>query len=483
MHKGYKNIILITIDELRADHVGFINSDSPTLTPNIDQLAKSATRFTSASSPAINTALTFPFLMASRSPLMSGYVGILDDDQTLARRMKSAGYQTGGFVAANPWLSRNYNYDIGFDHFSDFMPAYEAREGKKRSSRSSNKPFKKIMKILMDLGPRQLRKTGELIRSYIDWYCLKSINSSISAQILTNEVLAYLKKTTGRDQFIWVHYMDCHGPYVPPRTFLPDNLGSMAAVYTNITRANDFDKNTIPQDILRKTMQLYASEVKYVDYHIGRLTTFLERKGLIDNTLIVVASDHGQNFMEHGVFGHDAHPYEELIRVPLLIRGKGVPQDFEVDQAVSLSDLPRTIIELCDCGVGDDLVGKNLLTRIRESDFSPVLVEGLHGGGRIWNNDASPKYIVLAYKKGDWKVVFDEETMFFEQYNLKDDPFERNNLAVPPEQLKLTNELKLLYTIRKDEQQESREEKDPEARETYNEYIIEKRLRELGYLD
>jgi arylsulfatase len=331
------NIIIITVDTLRADHLGCYGYDLPT-TPNIDRFAEEATLFTYCISAASHTVPAMVSMMTSQHPAYYG-VNIADgivmrlEEPTLARTLSENGYRAAAFVN-NPLLDRNLRLYGGFDIYDDSLPDFEPMPG-----------------LLVEeyLKERKADDTGE----YVD---------------------NWLTATAGERFFLWVHYMDPHGPYEPPERYL-ENFPESAypGGPTKLSLADDKDRGGIPtyQYVKgRVSPQYYKSrydgEIAFVDACVGRLLTRIKELDLWDNTIIVFTSDHGEALGEHDVyFHHSVDVTEEQLHVPLIVRIPGGEQVGKIDELVATIDIPTTI--LAAAGVNDNLggSGRSLLPLIQ----------------------------------------------------------------------------------------------------------------------
>ncbi len=395
------SILLIVIDTLRADHVGLLSPGGPAATPNLDRRFRSGTSFRSAGTPA-------PFTMPAVASLMTGVypdrTGVVAHEAgttlatwtgpTLAEHATRAGLATAA-VVANPWLARrNTGFDRGFEKYSRFT--ISGRRG----------------------------GTGD-------------------ADSVTDEAIRHLDGFGDRPFLLWVHYFDPHMPYEPPSDFATAAGASPAPSRVvddflkprrDLRRIYSGEGYAEPE--LEQARRLYAGEVRFVDSQVERLLSVLDSKGLSDNTLVVVASDHGEALGEHGLyFAHDYTLYEELTRVALLLRGPGVPTGSREDP-VSLLDVEPTLCRLAGLDCTEEPDGRDLFsaptertlfaaataTRVRKSaTFDRLTVVGLDGRWTMARR-GNLKRIRIPTPNGD----------LFETYDLSSDPVERENLSADP---------------------------------------------------
>jgi choline-sulfatase len=263
-----RHLILITIDTLRADRVGAYGY-SHARTPNMDALAKRGARFDRTYATAPITLPSHASLMTGRYPPGHGarHNGMTMDASvpTLAGALSSAGFATGGFVAAFP-LDRRFGINKGFQTFGDRMP---------RSSQGH-------------------------------------VTNERPGHAVVDEALAWLEGHRSQRVFIWIHLFEPHAPYGDPRTG-------------------------------RSIVDRYDDEIAEADAQVGRLLQGLGADA--SKSLIVVSSDHGEAFGEHGEVTHSLFVYDTTLRVPLVIAGPGVPTD-TIAASISLVDVAPTVLKL-----------------------------------------------------------------------------------------------------------------------------------------
>lgn len=320
------NIILITADSLRRDHLGCYSSTAAA-TPHIDSLAQRSKVHFNAYSTGPNTPHAFPGIMAGRNALASSKLGVFEDEWTVAEALKESGYTTLGFNAANPYISRHFRYHRGFDHFEDFVDFELLRT----TSAGVNSgvigiPQADLEQYLM--SEDNLRRKEALER----WF---------------NETIARTLPEARPPFFLWVHYMDTHYPYVPSVDFQ-----KMSGV-TNITKDDNYQLNQIVRGNLlpspgqlQEIKKLYSACVRQLDAQIGHLLTLLSATEGIGDANILFCADHGEEFMEHGDFQHRSKLFEELLQVPLIINGPRYHSSQPPKQRISLASIPEIIMNL-----------------------------------------------------------------------------------------------------------------------------------------
>jgi arylsulfatase A-like enzyme/lipopolysaccharide biosynthesis regulator YciM len=398
------NVILITIDTLRADRIGAYGSDR-VATPNMDRLADEGVLFTNAAS-------TVPFTLPAHSSIMTGSyppqhgvrenVGYVLGSSlpTLAEKMSASGRSTAAFVSAFV-LDARWGISRGFDTYFDEFDLAE--------NESAN------------LGSVQ-RDGAETIAEAVRW----------------------LDTSPARPLFLWLHLYDAHDPYEPTEPY--------RSQYPN---------------------RPYEGEVAYTDFLIGEFRSALEERDLLDNSLIILTSDHGEGLGQHREGFHGFFIYDSTVHVPLMIRlpareGAGRV----VDEAVSHVDLMPTILEAVGRPIPDQIQGRSLVPLIVGSTvddiesaiYSESMYPLLHYG---W----AP---LRSLRKGRYKFIDSPQP---ELYDLRADPLEQTNILLDERRRsrELKDELDRLV-----EQLKTDEPANVEPAELDEETLLQ--LRALGYM-
>ena len=306
---GRPNVLLVSIDSLRPDHLHCYGAEHDT-SPVIDALARDGTRFQTVVSPSSWTLPAHLTLLTGLPPERHGVVDdatrLRGDALFLTEVLWQAGYTTAGFVSA-PYLDAMYGFSQGFDLYDDYSIAKRSFEASQHGS------------------------TSPLLLGIFD---------------------AWLERwnADGRERpfFAFLHMWDVHYDYTPPppydTMFDPDYRGSVTG--------EDFELGTQvhvgmdPRD-LAHVVALYDGEIRYTDHYLGLVLERLRALGILDQTIVVVTADHGDEFLEHGRKGHKQALYDESILVPLIIRYPGtVPAGRVVNEQVRLMDVGPTILTL-----------------------------------------------------------------------------------------------------------------------------------------
>lgn len=378
------NILFLVVDALRADHVGAYGYAQPT-TPCLDDLAHRGALFLEARSAANFTRSSVPSLFTGYFPSVHGVVdpdaSLHDGFETLAELFASAGYATAAWVP-NPSLERRLNFDQGFELYDDDVLDEEAAEEWQRHE---------------------------------------------TARWLNRGALAFLDVHQDRPVFLYLHYRDVHGPYLPPpgyrelfwddrRLARQESLRPLSA--GDLSKMPDYLRLDGAPPFLEFYLAQYDAEIRYTDDRICELLTELDRRGTMERTLLIITADHGESFLEHGVWNHGNELYEEELRVPLLVvdpqgRGGGL----RIASPVQGVDLFPTLLALAGLEDHGRHQGRSLV---------PLLA------GEAWLDRVTyaegKRWVRIAAFEREWKLMRDYRAGAWQLFDLANDPGERRNL-------------------------------------------------------
>ena len=344
------SLLLISVDTLRADHMSIYGYPRRT-TPQIEEWFGDAQIFETAYSTAASTGPSVVSSLTGMLPQHHGvrllYQKIPPDIVTVADLLGDAGYQTAAVVSNMVLTAEAIGLDRRFEHYDDFVdePESERLVYERNASRTTD--------------------------AAISWL------------------------VTGLDRerpaFLWAHYIDPHGPYLPPKnkpaefdheTPIPIDAENSVYAYQRIGGGSDG----------AEYVDLYDEEIAYMDREVGRLLSAYDRLGLLDHMMVIFTADHGESMMEHEKwFTHGYHVYEEIVRIPMLIRSpRGKP--FRASHPVSLADVAPTLLQAAGIPLPRGLYGRPLA-----ADLDPdraVHSEAFFNGFQ-WR----------AVRRGNWKWV------------------------------------------------------------------------------
>jgi arylsulfatase A-like enzyme len=399
--KTARHVIFISLDTTRPDHLGCYGNTWIN-TPSLDQLAEESLLFSNYMTVVPTTLPSHTSLFTGTYPHkhgtpQNGFI-VNSKNLLLTEILKSAGFITAGFIGSFALDSRFY-FSQGFDHYDE---SYEKFVGTERRTQNER-----------------------------------------SAQSVTDATIGYLeKRAVPSNLFLFVHYFDPHKPFDPPPPY--NNLYHIEETGKtgNSTLAHYSCESTLSKEKWELSKQAaisYAGEITYMDHHIGRLINYLKKRGILDNALLVVTSDHGENFWEHmPYFHHGTATYQTtmhgvcLIRLPDQNRGGTT-----IKQLTSSIDITPTVLNYLNLPVPDGIDGTivSLTTTMENSDDHT-----LYGQATLTRPWKVPEVTTgwphtnkaRCIRKGNFKYIQTPFAGTEEFYDLSRDPFEQHNLLKSP---------------------------------------------------
>ena len=433
-------MLLISIDSLRADHVGAYGYAPPT-TPTIDRLAKDGVLFRRAVS---TTSWTLPAHAALLTGMHDAEHGAtlptstLDSAiPTLAEAMTAAGYRTVGLYSG-PFLSPAFGFERGFEEYVS-CTSYDADDGERRT-------------------------IGALHAAS---------HKDVTNPLIANAFARAVADRDARPSFFFVHMWDVHYDLYPPppydRMFDPDYSGSYSGHAYRHDRAF---KPGMDEHDYAHVIALYDGEVRSTDDTIARMLDELERAALLDHTIVVVTSDHGDEFLEHGKKGHRQSLYHEVLSIPLIFWAPKLLKSGVAEVDASLIDVAPSLLALTRLAPMPSASGKSLF----DADGSVVR------DGRVALSElrfSARRPALTAATAYPHKVIVDARKKTSSYFDLATDPGE----ASPRDPHELPEGRRLIDAL--DRFYASAEPSSPRSATTRKKLpgVIEERLRSLGYLD
>lgn len=439
-----RSLVLVTVDCLRADHVGFMGCDRP-VTPFLDSLAKNSVVFTDAIVAGAPTYFSFPAILASRYPLGLGrdILGIAPGEPTVATALRDAGYTTAAFLAGNPYLSRRFGYHQGFEEFHDFLDSGifgESQANYAASGRLSD------FNRRIEAASRSTDLTAAAYDELYFWYCQwRSSRENVSmdrlrrypaADMVVDRACSWLSGLNNEHFFLWIHLMDPHHPYYPPREALTA-LGVSQMTSRHARFLNSFwNRGDIgPRRLQRyrtEILSLYDAGVYWADKQISRLVRTLQRLQRWDEIVFVVTADHGEEFLEHGVRYHSpVNLPEQLIHVPLLVRAPEL-SGMNISQTFSLIHLAPTMLEAVGVTVRDSFQGRSCWEQIPAGNLpsETAITECIEACNNPFRMEDRLRPRLMTVQDREYKLVirFADNRDFL--FDLKNDPQERSPLPI-----------------------------------------------------
>ncbi len=446
---GGPNVVVILLDALRADHLSAYGYPRETA-PTIDGLARDGVLFRNARSHGNRTILSVPSIFTSLYPSFHGTVGrgkkaraLADEHTTIAEVFRAEGYATVGLMS-NVYLKHGYGLGQGFDTVERFY---------------AERYLLGLYKLLRHLGVIERPRYASALHP--------------DAGEVTESGLHRLRSLEGRPFFLYAHYMDTHHPYSPPPPY-DTMFGSGGAepppldLFRRTTRSlRGSAADALTSGEIAKLKDYYDGAIRYADDEIGRLVAAARRASGERDLVVVVTSDHGDEFFEHGRFHHENLLIEELIRVPLVFwSSKGFARGAEVASLVRHVDLLPTLSELIGAETPGEAEGRSLVPMLR-GETDTVTTESYAEGDYC-----------ASLNRGDWKMVMVDSTGAFRLYDLSSDPGEKEDLALKAPDVYL--EMKARLSEFADRARAAREASGTPETEADEETI--RKLKALGYI-
>ncbi|PSQ06827.1 sulfatase [Halobacteriales archaeon QS_6_71_20] len=358
--------MLITVDSLRADALG-------PHTPTLRGLARRGTAFETAIAGGNWTPFSFPDLLGARPVFADASTPGPATDPTLAEALSAAGVRTAGVNAGNGFLTAHYGYDRGFDEFESFLDGARTPVGRFLTTHPTVNGW--VQYFGWPLGNAAAKLRGRERRHAVD-------TSHLHA--LEREAFDTVDSVAADEEpfFLWIHYMDAHTPYVPaPRHVRAVTDGEVGSLQTLLGHLRAGLGREVSDDTLRTLRALYDASVRQIDESVERVLEELEAAGLREETTVVLAGDHGEEFLEHGHLAHYPKLYDELVRVPLVVDHPGAPARRE-PAPVPLRDVPPTVCAALGVEPPAAFAGESLLPTVADAeppDRGPVTSLAVRG--------------------------------------------------------------------------------------------------------
>jgi arylsulfatase A-like enzyme len=446
------DVLLVTIDSLRADHVGYHGYERDT-TPVIDEYARQGSRFTKAYAHVGGTRFSFPSILTGVTPLMYGGHDRVSEDQTLISEVfDEAGYRTGAFHS-NLYLSSDFGYDRGWDKFFDSAPDQSATSKLRRWAKTTfaDTPILPLLRMGYDFLESS---SGVNVGSY-----------HVPADEITDRAIEFLEDNDDdKPTFLWVHYMDVHHPFLPPeeyqRMFRDDPVSDRESI--KLRRKFVEEPENVTEEELQTFVDLYDAEIRFNDAEVGRLLSAVE-DNWSDDYLFALTADHGEHILEHGYFS-GAQAMDAKTHVPLFVHGWD--DDRSYDDLVGLVDLPSTLVDAAELDVPETFEGYSLQRLVFDDQWPR---EDVIGG---WGDEDDRNLVV---REREWKLIRRPDGRD-ELYDLAEDPDERHNVVDdhPDQRRRLDRKLDRHLQLVESTHDDSVERPDMDEE-------VKQRLRRLGY--
>jgi len=333
--KSSPNVLVVVVDTLRADHLSTYGYARPT-SPHLDRIAQQGVLFENAVSTSSWTLPAHQGLLTGRYPHEHGPLReqpLNRSFPTLAGVLDKHGYRTAAFSANTDFFNRRAGFDRGFLHFEDYF---------------------------YSLGDSAYRTFwGRLFfHNYVgNLVGLDELPGRKKAADVNQALFHWLDRDHDKPFFAFLNYLDVHGPYIPERPYrykFANAASEAQCAPTLLARLNPFHRPDEVEGLLqlsptcfRLQVDAYDGAISYVDDQIASLFSSLTERGLDKNTLVVITSDHGESFGEHGLVSHGTSLYHEQLWVPLIYWWPGhVPAGKRIERPISSASLPATVLDL-----------------------------------------------------------------------------------------------------------------------------------------
>ena len=399
------NVVLISIDSLRADGLGCYGAERAT-SPEIDAFAAEGALFETVVAPTSWTLPSHVTLLTGLS-VVGHRVERVDDRidanrVLLAEHLRPFKYRTAGFVSA-PFLNRAYGFARGFDTYENFGSGKSAEFPPLPASHKSSHSDETASQVI-DAAIAWLSKVPS------------TVVGSSSAKSVPNEPESY---------FLFVHIWDPHYDYAPPPPF--DKM--FDGDYRGEIDVSHYESNpSLTGPIALRDREhiraLYDGEIRWVDQHLGRLFTCLRKRADWSHTITTLVADHGEEFFEHDGKGHARTVFEESVRVPwIVVYPKVIRAGTRIPGVVGLEDVAPTLLGLLTAPPLAEATGSNWSSALRQA--SPAEGSSLIALGTL-----------RALRGKGWKLIADAETGLVVRYDLRADPDEQQPIRATDEMSK-----------------------------------------------
>lgn len=468
-------ILLLSLDTLRADHLGLYGYERST-SPVLDNLAREGVIFEDASSPTPWTLPAHASMLTGLYPLSHGvtsmYTGLPKRISTLTDLLAKQGYDTAAVVNSD-WLQKDtFRLTQSFNKYLLVQPV---------TSRTAPSTW------VTDQAIEWLEEMGsDRLFLFVHYYDIHSDYSSLPEfeELFVSPYEGRARGTTWQLQRAGLseaHLKACSKDFDETRwNYEREALCTFGGDYENHIIDHTTEKIEFDERDLQHMAELYDAGIRQLDTELGRLFAYLEEAGVLEKTLLVVVSDHGESLGEHGEVDHYLTVYQEVLHVPMIIRGPGIPRNRRISTPVSLVDVVPTILRIARAPLPDSMDGIDLSPLWRgEStrDFDDRSIYGEAAGGVNWSVAAPglyPEY--RSIRRASHKLVYNSEGEIYKLFNLSKDPGELHDIsAQEPERFsELKREMKQRYRgFSAKPTKETRVQLDQENID---------RLRQLGYI-
>jgi arylsulfatase A-like enzyme len=411
------NVLLVTLDTVRADHLSIYGYKRDT-TPFLAELSANSIVFDNATSASSWTLPSHASLLTGLYPFhhRATLIHMLLDQKvvTLAEVLGNHGYSTAGFIGG-PFCKAKYGIGQGFDYYSDRLDFFEWAPAAKKFD------VRMMINALRVLTGRRVPNINDLLGA----------DGGRSAEELNTQFLGWLKRNRQVPFFAFINFFDAHEPYTPSKHYR-QMFTPQWRPYRQVHEAFTTDERGAPQEpeLVKYMVSLYDAELRYIDDQIRALFNGLRTLEALDSTLVIITSDHGEEFNEHGGFDHGLSLYEEVIHVPLLVYWPAKLGQKRVGKRIDNLDIFATVL---------DYLGIPSPVQTDSETLRPLIESGgVHqkrfAYSELWGRTDRPELEESqqqAISDDTWKLIEvypEKRGLTRSLFNLEQDNLEQNNL-------------------------------------------------------
>jgi arylsulfatase A-like enzyme len=402
---GSPNVVFIVLDTVRADHLSSYGYSRRT-TPNLDRLARAGVLFENAIAPTSWTLASHASMFTGLLPHQHGadWASPLPlDPRTLADVLRSRGYETAGFVANFNYCQKGWGIDRGFETYVD----------------DSESLRRNLAGTLLGTS---------LIQPVYQHFCRFDYLERQDAREINEEVFGWFRRRSTLPFFLFVNYFDCHTPYLtePPYDHRFGKISDkLVHKLFNALQSKDPARGFTATE-QASLVAGYDDCLAFLDEHVGRLLDLLRESPEGRNTIVIITSDHGEAFGEQGWYSHGYNLYREVLHVPLIITGPGIPKDVRIRRLVRTRDLFSTVLDLATGGKTP--FSRHSLARFWNPQFTPQPFDDFAVSELVPIFNEGGKDAMISLTTPEWQYIYNSSGRQ-ELYHWTTDPRDQTDLA------------------------------------------------------
>jgi arylsulfatase A-like enzyme len=399
------NVIFIVLDTVRADHLSSYGYSRPT-TPNIDRLARRGALFENAIAPTSWTLASHASMFTGLLPHQNGadwWIPLPPGPRTLAEALGSSGYVTAGFTANFIYCQKGWGIGRGFEVYRDDSESLQ----------------RNLAGTLLGTA---------LVQPAYQSFCRFDYLERQDARETNREVFRWLSRPPASPYFLFINYFDTHVPYLtePPYDHRFGRISNrLVRKLFDALQGPDPPTDITPDD-QAGLVTAYDNCLAFLDAQVGRLLDFLDKTPEGRHTIVIVTSDHGEEFGEQGYYSHGYNLYREALHVPLIIAGPGVPKGARIGHLVRIRDLFSTVLDLA--GGGKTPFSRDSLARFWDPKFKPQPFDDFVVSELVPIFNEGGKQAMISLTTPEWQYIYNSDGRQ-ELYRWTADPLDQADLA------------------------------------------------------